>query len=297
MSTFSQESFPAENYKQFRPVHTEAFLGQLDRLHQGVLRKCLDVGTGTGQLAELLSTRIDQVLAVDPSATMLEAAIKKPNIVYKQARAEDLYQVFEADAGSIDLITVSQALHWFNVPDFLQQAYKLLRPGGSLIVLGYAYLFFPELESNSAVQDLSIRAFDEVWERGRELIDRLYLDLNFSPPFDQVTKQYYQINPVWKDEFVKPNEVDELDAQTLPSSIMTYSNTVAGYLTLEQIDNYLRTWSPYKRWLQKHPDSKKEEDPINQCLEKLRSSAKQRGEEELIKVEWPQVLIHAVKKK
>jgi len=54
------------------------------------------------------------MIATDASAEQLHQATAKKNIEYKQAAAEENF----LPPHSLDLITVAQALHWFDIPAF-----------------------------------------------------------------------------------------------------------------------------------------------------------------------------------
>ena len=56
-----------------------------------------------------------------------------PNIEYQQAAAEHT----GLPDSSVDLITVAQALHWFDLDAFYTEARRVLRPGGTLAAWTY----------------------------------------------------------------------------------------------------------------------------------------------------------------
>ncbi|XP_063068760.1 uncharacterized protein si:ch211-93g23.2 [Engraulis encrasicolus] len=100
----------------------------------------LDVGCGSGQGTVLLAPHFTHVVGTDISAAMLEFALASdhpPNISYRQCPAEQL----PFDDGAADLVTAMTAAHWFDRPRFLQEAQRLLRPGGCLALLSYTMDF------------------------------------------------------------------------------------------------------------------------------------------------------------
>src|SRR5437879_9032562 len=77
-----------------RPPYPDALHARL--LELTPTKGCvLDLGCGPGKLARALAQHVDQVIAVDPSAAMLDLARKldagrNPNIAWTHARAENL---------------------------------------------------------------------------------------------------------------------------------------------------------------------------------------------------------------
>jgi len=94
---------------------------------------CIDVATGTGQLAVPLGAHFRRVIGCDISTEQLAHATPAPNVEYVHATAYDL----PAADNSVDLVTVGQALHWLDAEAFFREAARCLRPGGTLAVLGY----------------------------------------------------------------------------------------------------------------------------------------------------------------
>src|ERR1044071_4024914 len=103
----------AQQYAAFRPRYPASLF---DFLYSKVkLFNCAwDCGTGNGQVAEKLADRFAKVYATDISAKQLQQAAQKNNIVYSLERAEKTG--FADD--SFDLITIAQAIHWFDLDLF-----------------------------------------------------------------------------------------------------------------------------------------------------------------------------------
>jgi SAM-dependent methyltransferase/biotin operon repressor len=106
-----------------------------------------DLGAGEGTLAQLLAQRAEKVIAVDLSPKMVEfgqaLAIQNglPNLEYRIGDIEDP----PIDSGFLDLAILSQALHHAEYPQrALDAAFRILKPGGRLIVLDLVQHQFEE---------------------------------------------------------------------------------------------------------------------------------------------------------
>ncbi|KAL0923185.1 hypothetical protein M5K25_007230 [Dendrobium thyrsiflorum] len=101
-----------------------------------------DAGTGSGQAAVSLSSLFDSVVATDSSPEQIsQAPTHLSNIRFvvtpPSLSLADLHRLV-APPGSVDLITVATALHWFDIPAFFKQARSVLRrPGGVLAAWCY----------------------------------------------------------------------------------------------------------------------------------------------------------------
>lgn len=97
-----------------------------------------DLGSGEGLLSELLALRCRKVIAVDNSEKIVEfgaAKARKAGLKNLEFRLGDL-QNPPIDAGSVDLVILSQALHHAADPaKALGSAHRILKPGGQLLML------------------------------------------------------------------------------------------------------------------------------------------------------------------
>jgi ubiquinone/menaquinone biosynthesis C-methylase UbiE/DNA-binding transcriptional ArsR family regulator len=97
-----------------------------------------DLGAGEGLLSELLARRCKKVIAVDNSEKIVAfaaAKAKKNNLKNLEFRLGDL-QNPPIEAGSVDLVILSQALHHAEEPaKAIEAAYKLLKPHGQILIL------------------------------------------------------------------------------------------------------------------------------------------------------------------
>lgn len=97
-----------------------------------------DLGAGEGTLAQLLAQRAEKVIAVDLSPKMVEygqnLAIQN-GLLNLEYRLGDI-ETPPIDSASLDLAILSQALHHAEHPQrALDAAFRILKPGGRLIVL------------------------------------------------------------------------------------------------------------------------------------------------------------------
>ena len=128
----------AEQYDSARPFFHPYVYERLANLWDGHVNRCLDVACGTGHSAIALLPLAREVVAMDPSAAMLNHARSRSTIRYVRGIAERLPFVDK----SFDLLSVSLGIHWFDQPTFLGEAHRVLRSAGWLVVYDSG---FPEI--------------------------------------------------------------------------------------------------------------------------------------------------------
>jgi len=101
----------------------------------------LDLGTGTGRLLEIFASLYRRGIGIDQSREMLAVAranLDKARITNAQVRQGDIYAP-PVERDSFDLITVHQVLHYLEEPGrAIQEAARLLRPSGRLLIVDFA---------------------------------------------------------------------------------------------------------------------------------------------------------------
>jgi SAM-dependent methyltransferase len=183
----------SSGYAAFRPSYPEALF---DALMDVTPSQALawDCGAGTGQATLALAQRFSQVVATDASEAQIAAASPHPRVTYRVAPA---HQSGLADA-SVGLLTVGQALHWFDVDAFHAEAARVLVPHGIIAEWSYA---MPDVPSASAVSAL-IGALDQQvgpwWPEERRHIDDGYANLPF--PFTPVDIGTFVMEADWSSE-------------------------------------------------------------------------------------------------
>ena len=92
-----------------------------------------DCATGSGQAAQDLARTFSRIIATDISKELLALAPPHPRISYRVASAEES----GIESGSVDLITVAQALHWFDLDRFWPETMRVLKKDGIMVFWGY----------------------------------------------------------------------------------------------------------------------------------------------------------------
>jgi SAM-dependent methyltransferase len=170
-----------------------------------------DCGTGNGQVAAKLANRFSKVYGTDISTEQLEKATQKDNIHYLLERAE---QTSLPDS-SINLITVAQAIHWFDFEKFYTEVRRAARPGAILAAWTYTVL---RLDSaiDAVVDELYTDITGPYWDKERDWVDAQYSTIPF--PFRNIETPVFRI---------------ERD------------------ITRAYLEGYLRTWSGVKHFIKK----------------------------------------------
>lgn len=181
-------------YAAFRPVYPKTLY---DYILPFVKEKdtAWDVATGNGQVARVLAEHFVHVHATDISKAQLESAFQKDNIFYSVGRAE---QSGFPDHG-IDLVTVGQALHWFNLDAFFSEARRVLKPNGIIAVWGYAILRISK-DIDQHFMHFYNNIVGPYWDDARKLVEDEYASITF--PFDELPSKEFEIVVEWNaDQF------------------------------------------------------------------------------------------------
>lgn len=171
----------AASYARFRPTYPAAMIESLARLSPE-RRLAWDCGTGNGQAAVLLAAHFERVVASDASSKQLAQATPHPYVEYREASAESSGLA----SGSVDLVTVAQALHWFPIEAFYAEVQRVLVPNGVLAVWTYSLVrITPEID---AVVDHFYQArVGRYWLPERAHVDAGYRTLPF--PFPELSSE------------------------------------------------------------------------------------------------------------
>lgn len=120
-----------ENYIKYRPSYPREVL-ELLRTRCGLVATAAvaDIGSGTGILTELLLETGAEVFAVEPNKEMREAAERLLSDYGRFRSVTGSAEATTLPQASVDLVTASQAFHWFDVQKSRHELARILRPSG-----------------------------------------------------------------------------------------------------------------------------------------------------------------------
>lgn len=132
-----------------------------------------DAGCGSGQAAVALAAHFARVVACDPSADQIAAALPHPRVEYRVEPAE----APSLAPASADLVCVAQALHWFDQDRFHAAVRRVLRPGG--VFAAWSYGLSRVDAAVDAVFDRLYAVLDADWPPERRHVEDGYRALPF----------------------------------------------------------------------------------------------------------------------
>jgi len=182
-------STQAAEYAIYRPTYPDNLYDFLFKLvsHKDAAWDC---ATGNGQVASVLAQHFQHVYATDISEKQLSQALPLPNVVYK---VESSDQVKVTDQ-SFDLITVAQAIHWFNFDAFYSEVKRTLKPNGIIAVIGYGLMSIDK-KVDQVIYKLYEAILGKYWDSERRYIEEGYKTIPF--PFEEIVAPHFQIKTTW----------------------------------------------------------------------------------------------------
>jgi len=199
----------AADYARYRPAYPDKLFDYLASLTPSQ-DLAWDCATGSGQAAHALATYFDQVIATDASARQIENALPHPTIDYRVEPAE----ATSIESDSLDLITVAQALHWFNFDSYFTECQRVLKKNGIIAIIAYSFLNI-EPEIDAVLSDFYHQTIGPYWPEERKYIDEAYASIPF--PFQTISPAHFKMSREW---------------------------------SLDELGGYLRTWSATQHYIQ-----------------------------------------------
>lgn len=215
----------AKTYQKYRPRYPQTLYDELLSLtpERG---SCWDCGTGNGQVALELAKYFQQVYATDISQKQLDQAESKPNITYKVERAEST----SFPAQQFDLITVGQAMHWFDFEAFNKEVRRVGKKGGIISIWGYGLLRINK-DINALIDQFYTDIVGPYWNKERKHVDTAYQSITF--------------------------DFEEMKPKQCPPIVVQWDKV--------QLEGYFNSWSSVQNYLAKN----KEENPVPALMKQI----------------------------
>ena len=197
----------AAEYAKFRPRYPKGLFQWLASV--GPSRELAwDCATGNGQAAVELAEVFLRVIATDASEKQVANAEQHPRVEYRTATAENS----GLESQGVDLVTVAQALHWFDLERFYTEVRRVLKPDGAIAVWAYKLA-------------------------------------TVSPAIDAIVNHYYSdvVGPHWPAERVLVEKFEELPFAFTEIAVPSFA--MEAEWRVENLLGYLRTWSATQRFM------------------------------------------------
>ena len=177
-------------YARFRPQYPRVLLARLAELAPGT-GCCWDVATGSGQAALALAGHFDRVVATDASPQQIACGVHHPRVEYRVEEAEHS----SLEDGSVDLITVASALHWFSLAPFYDEVRRVARPGAVLAAWSYGASIELTPELDAIIEHHTEVVLGPHWTAAFRHVRSSYRDLAF--PFEPIELPSAAITLQW----------------------------------------------------------------------------------------------------
>jgi SAM-dependent methyltransferase len=182
-------STQSSEYAKFRPAYPPALASDIASLcttHQ----LAWDAGTGNGQFAVMLSKYFERVVGTDISEKQLANATRKANIEY-EINDSTATHFFDH---SVDLVTVAQAVHWFDFEKFYAEVKRVLKKDGIIALVGYG-LLRSDPKVNEVIADFYNNTLKGFWDAERRHVDEEYKNIPF--PFQEIQLREHVMPYTW----------------------------------------------------------------------------------------------------
>ncbi|MBP3254990.1 MAG: class I SAM-dependent methyltransferase [Clostridia bacterium] len=174
-------------YNKYRPCYAKEVIDYIISSMDVKNEKIVDIACGTGIFTKQLYDRKCNVIGIEPNKEMYEKACKNlEGIKVLNTTAEET----TLESESVDIITVAQALHWFNLDEFIKEARRILKTGGRVAVI------YNSIDDSKEIireyKDIYIRNCKDYNNHNRnynELFDKLF-DGDYTLKVFQNNQQY-----------------------------------------------------------------------------------------------------------
>jgi SAM-dependent methyltransferase len=185
-----------------------------------------DCATGNGQAAIGLCKYFKNVIASDASKGQLEYQFNRNNILYEMFPAEKA----NMRDNSVDLITVAQAAHWFDLNKFYNEVTRISKSNGVLAIWSYGmHKIDNNIDKISEKLNIGGDILGKYWPRETNYVKEDYKTIPF--PFKEIPAPKFGMTVNWN---------------------------------LDELVSYMQTWSAVKRF-----STERKFNPLNLVMGEL----------------------------
>jgi len=224
IDNFSSQS---KEYSSSRPTYPESLFEFLNTVTP---KKNLawDCATGNGQAAIGLSKYFKKVIATDASKNQIQYAFRRENIEYRVFQAENA----QLDNDSADIVTVAQALHWFDFDKFYSNVKRVGKKDGIIAVWSYdMHKIDAKIDRITERLDVDGEILGRYWDKEAKFVKEKYETIPF--PFKEISVPVLRATLNWN---------------------------------LRQLWEYMKTWSSVKKYY-----SENNHDPLEIVKPEIKS--------------------------
>lgn len=183
----------AQTYAGYRPGYPDELFSFLYG-HCQEFDNVWDCATGNGQAAVELANKFQQVYATDISRKQLDNTTLRENIYYSVGRAEQT----SFTENTFDLVTVAQALHWFDHNVFFKEVQRVCKPDALFAAWGYGLIRCNDEVINNIIDQFYYGITGPYWDTERKHVDEHYRSITI--PFNEISCPEFHIKYQWSYE-------------------------------------------------------------------------------------------------